>query len=200
MKDRTLALAGVFQAGELVRQAAHHGTWSGYAAGTLLRSLLQLQSDDVASLYGSTEQMNLGLEVLISVLGGDRENLESLQYVIALLKLERQFSRNKAMQSLVGHELERIAREGGEEPDALQQDEQAGEIAALYSKTISTLSPRIVVQGRPQNLQNDRTVHWIRTLLFAGLRSAFLWQQLGGNRWSLMFGRRRILQDAQQLV
>ena len=28
MKQRTLAMAGVFQAAELVRQAASHGTWS----------------------------------------------------------------------------------------------------------------------------------------------------------------------------
>ena len=29
MKERTMALAGIFQATELVRQAANHGTWSG---------------------------------------------------------------------------------------------------------------------------------------------------------------------------
>ena len=36
MKDKNLALAGVFQATELVRQAACHGTWSGYAATACL--------------------------------------------------------------------------------------------------------------------------------------------------------------------
>ena len=41
MKDKTLALAGVVQSAELVRQAACHGTWSGYAATACL--------DDVAS-------------------------------------------------------------------------------------------------------------------------------------------------------
>jgi len=38
-RDRTLALAGVFQATELVRQAAGHGTWSGYAATVLTGDL-----------------------------------------------------------------------------------------------------------------------------------------------------------------
>ena len=42
MKDKTLALAGVFQAAELVRQAACHGTWSGYAATSSLDSLFKM--------------------------------------------------------------------------------------------------------------------------------------------------------------
>ena len=47
MKDRTLALAGVFQATELVRQAANHGTWSGYAATSCLYSLFELEADSL---------------------------------------------------------------------------------------------------------------------------------------------------------
>ena len=59
---------------------------------------------------------------------------------------------------------------------------------------------RIVVNGKPQYLQVDRTVNWIRTLLFAGLRSAVLWRQLGGGRFSLMFGRKKMLEQAQTLL
>ena len=80
------------------------------------------------------------------------------------------------------------------------KDLQAKKIAELYTQTISTLSPRIVVNGRPQHLQIDRTVNWIRTLLFASLRSAVLWRQLGGGRFSLMFGRKKMLEEAQSLL
>ncbi len=38
-----------------------------------------------------------------------------------------------------------------------------------------------------------------RALLLAGIRSAFLWRQLGGRRWRLLFQRRRLLQTSQQL-
>ena len=79
-------------------------------------------------------------------------------------------------------------------------DRLAERIAKVYTETISKLSPRIVVHGKPQYLQADRTVYWIRTLLFAGLRSAFLWRQLGGNRWRLMFGRKRLLADTEALL
>ena len=53
-----------------------------------------------------------------------------------------------------------------------REDLQAHDISGLYSDTISKLSPRIVVNGKPNYLKNDRTVDWVRTLLMAGLRSA----------------------------
>jgi high frequency lysogenization protein len=34
----------------------------------------------------------------------------------------------------------------------------------------------------------------------SGLRSAVLWDQLGGGRLELMFGRRKILDQAQELL
>ena len=56
------------------------------------------------------------------------------------------------------------------------------------------------MQGKPQFLQIERVTDWIRTLLLAGIRSATLWAQLGGNRFELMFGRRRIMQDARTFL
>lgn len=104
------------------------------------------------------------------------------------------------MQAHIGTELVPIAEiDDGTEIHEIK-DLQAKKIAALYTQTISTLSPRIVVQGRPQHLQIDRTVHWIRTLLFASLRSAVLWRQMGGGRFSLMFGRKKMLEEARSML
>ena len=77
---------------------------------------------------------------------------------------------------------------------------KAGKVAQLYTETISQLTPRIVVNGRPQYLKMERVVNWVRSLLLAGLRSAVLWDQLGGGRMELMFGRRKMLDQAQQLL
>jgi high frequency lysogenization protein len=203
MNHRTLALAGVFQAAELVRQAATHGTWSGYAASAMLRSLLTLEPDSIRGVYGELDRMRLGVEVLKSVLMGEKQYIDSLQYAIGILKVERRFRRARSLQAEVGEELERIAnlKPAGEADEAHElEEQQAARIAELYSRTISTLAPRIVVHGRPQYLQAERTVNWIRTLLFAGLRSAYLWEQLGGNRWRLMFGRRQLLHETDELL
>ena len=200
MKDRTMALAGIFQATELVRQAANHGTWSGYAADTCLESLLAIEADTTDEIYGGSDRLRLGAETLVSILQGDRRYMESLGYAVSIMQLETNFRKKTEMQARIGLQLQSISilDEGLELHEI--KDLQAQKIADLYTRTISTISPRIVINGRPQHLQIDRTVSWIRTLLFAALRSAVLWRQLGGGRFSLMFGRKKMLEQAQTLL
>ena len=200
MKERTLALAGVFQATELVRQAAHHGTWSGYAASSCLHSLFQLEAESIAEIYGGAAKMRLGVETMLAVLQGDNRYADSLRYTVGLLQVEKKFRRSGKLQDAVGNQLQEISGEGLDLEQHEREDLQAHDISELYSNTISKLSPRIVVNGKPQYLKNDRTVDWVRTLLMAGLRSATLWNQLGGGRFELMFGRKKIIQDAESLL
>ena len=195
-----MALAGIFQATELVRQAANHGTWSGYAADTCMDSLLAIEAESVDEIYGKASSLRPGAETLISVLQGDRRYMESLGYAVSIMQLENNFRKKPQMQADIGHQLQSISTiDDGLELHEIR-DLQAKQIATLYTETISTLSPRIVINGRPQHLQVDRTVSWIRTLLFAGLRSAVLWRQMGGGRFSLMFGRKKMLEQAQALL
>ena len=200
MKDRTLALAGVFQATELVRQAACHGTWSGYAATASLNSLFRLEAESAPAVFGGTERMRLGVETMLSVLQGEQQYAETLRYVVGLLQIEKKFRRSRKLQHVIGQGLLDISQRGEELDQHDREDLQASEISELYSETISQLSPRIVVNGKPQYLQNERTVNWVRALLLAGLRSATLWNQLGGGRFELMFGRKKIIQEAQSLL
>jgi high frequency lysogenization protein len=200
MNERTLALAGVFQATELVRQAANHGTWSGYAASSCLHSLFQLEADSIAEIYGGVAKMRLGLETLLAVLQGENRYADSLRYAVGLLQIEKKFRRSGKLQEQVGKRLQDISTEGSELEQHEREDLQVHDISGLYSDTISMLSPRIVVNGRPQYLKNDRTVDWVRALLMAGLRSATLWNQLGGGRFELMFGRRNIMREAESLL
>ena len=200
MKERTLALAGIFQATELVRQAASHGTWSGYAATCSLNSLFRLEADSIAEVYGGTERMRLGIETMLSVLQGENRYADTLRYAVGLLQLEKKFRRSGRMQVEVGRRLLEVAQIDPELEQHEREDRQAHEISGLYSDTISTISPRIIVSGNPQYLQNDRTVDWVRTLLLAGLRSATLWSQLGGGRFELMFGRKKIMQEAESFL
>ena len=200
MKDRNLALAGEFQATELVRQAASHGTWSGYAATCSLHSLFVLQADSTAAIYGDTERMRLGVETMLAVLQGEQRYTDVLRYSVGLLQIEKKFRRSARLQDEVGRRLLEISGQGAELDQHEREDLQAREISELYSETISGLSPRIVVSGKPQYLKNQRTVDWVRTLLLAGLRSAMLWHQLGGGRFELMFGRKSIIRDAQSFM
>ncbi len=200
MKERTLALAGIFQATELVRQAACHGTWSGYAATSCLQSLFRLEAESTADIYGGTQRMRLGMETLLAVLQGESRYADSLRYAVGLLQVEKKFRRSARLQQEIGNRLMDISTHGQDLDQHECEDAQAHEISRLYSETISRLSPRIVVSGKPQYLQQDRTVDWVRTLLLAGLRSATLWCQLGGGRFELMFGRKKIIREAESFL
>jgi len=200
MKDRTLALAGVFQATELVRQAACHGTWSGYAASTSVNSLFRLEAGSASEVFGGPARMRLGVETMLAVLQGESRYTEALRYAVSLLQIEKKFRRSPKLQAEVGERLVEISQRGEDLAQHEREDLQAHEISTLYSDTISKLSPRIVVNGKPQYLKNERTVDWVRTLLLAGLRSATLWNQLGGGRFELMFGRKKIMREAESLL
>jgi high frequency lysogenization protein len=200
MKDRTLALAGVFQAAELVRQAANHGTWSGYAASSSLDTLFKLEAGSIAEIYGGTARMRLGIETMLAVLQGENRYAESLRYSVGLLQIEKKLRQSTRLQGVVGERLIDISQIGEELEQHEREDLQAHDISLLYTETISKLTPRIVVNGKPQYLKNERTVDWVRTLLLTGLRSATLWHQLGGGRFELMFGRKKIMQEAESLL
>ena len=65
-------------------------------------------------------------------------------------------------------------------------------LARLYAETISTLRPRVMVQGNPHYLGQAGVVAEIRALLLAALRSAVLWRQLGGSLWDFVLRRREM--------
>ena len=80
-------------------------------------------------------------------------------------------------------------------------DESVSErLGALYSETLGTVRPRIMVQGSALHLNQPRTVARIRTLLLAAVRAAVLWRQVGGTRWSLLLARGRIGAAARRLL
>ena len=65
---------------------------------------------------------------------------------------------------------------------------------------ISPLGRRIQVTGVTQYLQHLGTQNRIRAALLAGIRSAILWQQVGGTKWQLLFFRRKIATTAQHIL
>lgn len=200
MNPQILALGGVFQATELVRQAAAHGTWSGYAATASLESLFRLEAETPEAVYGDRKHLRLGMETLVGVLTGEAEHPEPLQHAVTLLQLQKKFLRHPVMMDAVGEGLARIESETAALEAHEREDARAEQVARLYTDTVSTLTPRVLVNGDPKQLQNPRNVNWIRTLLFSGLRSAVLWEQLGGGRFNLLFGRKRLLQQAEAVL
>lgn len=200
LQQQTLALAGVAQAARLVDQVSKTGSYPIEFLEPSIHSLFEFEvQQDVSTIYGGVPGVRLGLNNLSAMLGNRQaaEHRDVTRYVFSLLYLERKFAASPEMMSVVRSRLEHASFRA--EHFAGHVNDICHSVSGIYQDTLSKLRFRIKVTGSAQHLQDEHNADIIRALLLAGLRSAFLWRQLGGRRWRLLFQRRRILQTSQQL-
>lgn len=197
--DRTLALAGVYQAATLVDSMAQTGTAESEAVSSSLYSLFQQNPGSAVEVYGGVEGVRLGLMALRKQLTApEREHLEVPKYALTLLVLAGKLMKDRDTLGIISEGIEQAGAKL-----ALYEHTHSNQIAAmadLYRHSISNISPRIMVKGKPLFLQNPDTQNRIRALLLAGIRSAVLWRQLGGSRLQLLFSRKRIVAEVEELL
>ncbi len=204
--DRTLALAGLFQAARLAQALAHEGRTDASAFVASIQALMLIDAPTTEAVYGGAQGVALGLDLLRNKLGGvtDSGDVEIAKYVISMIHLEGQLRRQPEMQDAIRRGIEAIQSQmkffEAEENGEAVHPRLVEKLAELYSQTISTLTPRIMVNGEHGHLSNPLIAAKVRAVLFAGIRSAFLWRQLGGNRWQLLFSRRKIASEAKQIL
>ena len=198
-KSQTIALAGVFQATELVRQVARRGMADTSATESSIRSLFMIDADSAEGVFGGLAGVGMGLRQLKSHFGrtGDR-NAETVRYALGLLRLERKAFRDKAIMQVIGDGIDVASRQREHFP--ILHANVLARLASIYAETISGLQPRIMVKGEPLHLENPENVNRIRALLLAGIRSGVLWRQMGGTGLRLILGGRRIASAAETLL
>ncbi len=196
LEDQTLALAGIFQAAALVQQVARQGRVPGAVMESSLETLFKFDSRDVLDVYGGVAGVSLGLKTLQQQLGGDadEQDMEITRYVIALLHLEKKLHKHGELLEKISAGLENTRNQMAY--FSLDHENVLASLGSLYQETVSTLLPRIIVQGEQLLLSQQANANKIRALLLAGIRSAFLWQQTGGSKWKFLFRRKKYLQAA----
>lgn len=201
MRDATIAFAGMLQASELVRQIATSGNCSGQAAEASIASIFSRNPETTEDVYGGIGGVRMGLRVLTELFSArsGQENLQSLNYALGLAKLGVRIQRDRKRPRAIGEELDLVEeawRDAGERID----DSVNSQLADVYQRHVSTLDFRLSINGRPEYLKQPEKIAFVRALLLAGLRSAFLWRQVGGRQWRLVFQRRKMLEQAQSLL
>ncbi len=195
--DRVLALAGVLQACELVQQVARRGSADTHRLEAVLSTLFVTEPDNALSVYGSYAKLATGLELVTRQL--DRKpDAELTRYLINVLHLERKLSHKPELLQTIAKGIEKTRRQMEHYP--LTHSNIIASLAAIYSDTVSTLTPRIIVSGERGRLANPENANAVRALLLAAMRSAVLWSQCGGKRWQILLQRRRLLQEATSLI
>lgn len=194
MQEQLVALGAVFEAAALVDRIARTGQVSNASLACMLASLLVRESKPVVEIYGG-DDINLrdGYRALASALERDTNRLqrEPLRYALAMIGLERQLDKRGDMLQVIGSRLDQIQQQV--DHFGLTHENVVASFDGLYQDTISAFRQRIQVQGDMRHLQQSDNAAKIRALLFAGIRSARLWRQLGGHRWQLVFSRRKML-------
>jgi high frequency lysogenization protein len=198
--DRTLALAGLFQAVSLVAQSARRGMVEQASFEAVIRSLFVVDAEATVDIYGDLSALRHGLQVLQRQLGsnGEDRDLELTCYALSLLTLERKLAARKDLLATISEGLQKAERQ--RDHFHTTHDTVIAALADIYSNTVSTLQPRIMVTGEHGHLQNPDTANRVRALLLAGMRAAVLWHQSGGGRLQLLFKRKAFLTEAQRLL
>lgn len=199
-KQITLALAGIFQAAALVKEYALYGRRDESGFETSLHSILQQSPGSFIDVYGSINGLKLGLTTLHSMYHSEFgfDEKEVSRYVVSIIHIQKLLYKNKEVLNNLARKLQHIIQKVGyfdpQDPLIIT------DLAKCYTDTISTLDYRINIQAEPSFLEVPEHLQLIRVMLLAGIRSAVLWQQVGGTRWQLFFSRKKIIQQANELI
>ena len=196
IENQTTALAGLFLATELVQQIATLGEYDEGVMRIALESLFTLESDSVPAVFGGNVNLKPGLQRLVAQLAGTDtpKDMQITRYVLTLLKLTGNLTPDTMQQ----------IRRGVEDTEKLRLHfdtldmKVVSKLATVYSQNVSPVSPKVYVQGNPTYLQQDNHASCVRACLLAGVRSAVLWKQCGGNRLKLLFSRQKYIVQANR--
>ena len=198
--EHAMALGGLFQSVSLVQQVAREGNADSEPFESSIASILRVDADNTDAVYGGDTQLRRGLQVLCQQLGKDksRQDAELMRYAVSLMFLERQLVRSTKLMDRLRQGIDTAIAQSEHFPGT--HENVLARLADTYASTVSQLQPRIMVQGKPEYLNTPANANRIRALLLAGMRSAVLWRQLGGNRLRLLWTRKSIVRCAEGLL
>lgn len=197
--NQTIALAGIAQAAALVDQLATMGKVNSTAFESSIGSVLKIDSDNVIDVYGNLSGLKLGLEQLDAQMSGYKiPSHQQARYAASIVFLQNQLANRPDLLKTIHIGLT-IAQSQSETFGLLHENVIAN-LGDLYQRTVSTIEPRIMINGEQHYLSQAEIANKIRAILLAGIRSALLWRQCGGTRWKFLFYRKKIISELHLLL
>ncbi|HEY7864624.1 MAG TPA: high frequency lysogenization protein HflD [Psychromonas sp.] len=199
LESRCLAFAAICQAAYLLDKIATKGLCpDAVAFDASLRSIVRVDSDSPIDIFGGYDVLEVGFRSMIEQLdnGSNSRNMQVTKYIIGMISLEKKLSNNSATLNLLSQRINQVQRQLAH--FEINDSSVLSNLDAIYKDLISTLGPKIQINGSPSCLQQEHTQHKIRALLLAGVRAAVLWRQLGGKRRQLIFSRKAMIHQTKQ--
>jgi high frequency lysogenization protein len=193
-------MAGLYQCVDLVTQVAWEGRVDPPSYKTSLYSLFNTNPITYDDVFGGVSGIMAGLEVLRDTLikRQDAHAVERTRYSVMLIFLEKKLSKNRDNLEIVKEGM----RAATAQLDHFEPTHSnvVAKLADVYRNSISPLGPKIIIRGDQAVLSNPNNAARIRALLLAGIRAVILWRQAGGTRWRLLFERKAILSEVDQIL
>lgn len=199
LESRSIAFAAICQAAYLVDKIATKGLCpDAVAFDASLRSIMRTEGDSPLEIFGGNESLAVGFKSMLEQLqnASNTRNMQVTRYIIGMIALEKKLSSNGATLNLLGERINQVKRQLNH--FEIDDSSVLSNLDSIYRDIISTLGPKIQVNGEPSCLQQQQTQHKIRALLLAGVRAAVLWRQIGGQRRQLVFSRKAMINQAKQ--
>ncbi len=221
-QNRALALAGVFQATQLTHMTALTGRQSIGESGNfyleqLIKASLNIRpagkcSCQTLDFFTQLADISLGLKTLESSINepftvSPKSRLPKLantklpmSYAMALLQLEKKVYSNPEFVKIIEQSQQKILKQLSFFDNNYLHPSIIANLAQTYVETAGQINPRIMVRGNAEAFKDSSHTNRIRASLFTGLQMAHLWRQLGGSSWGMIFSKRKLLQDIQDLA
>jgi len=203
--DQAIALAGIAQSIRVVQNIAWKGQTNETDFKSVLSSIVTIDADSAAAVYGGSFEVSTGLRIIKQQLdiSSQKKDPEFINLAINVLTLQKQVTANVPTMNRLMHGIEKISCSYND--GEIYQDEDlytafVNDCSALYSHSISKLPNRIQVKGEPKFLDKERNQRMVRAALLCAIRSAFLWRQSGGSRWHFLFKKKTILSSVNYLI
>jgi len=201
-EQQALALAAIFQASNQVYKLAYSGHSDADKMHFAMSTLLDQNPDSLEKLYGSVENLQDGINTMRGFMENankisDPKHKDVISYVMSSIHLASKLTSDKQLISKIENGIDNARQQA--EHFSITHDNVYTNVGSLYQDTISTMRLRIQVMGSAVYLQQAGVAARIRCMLFAAIRNAFLWRQLGGKRRHLLIQRKAFLKVIDRL-
>jgi len=197
LKNETISLGAIYQACNEIKKIAWQGEINANIIEPLINSVYQITSENIDDIYISVKRLNTGLDFLRKQLVGDAfsRDAEVTRYFEAIGILIKNMNKKEDIFSKLRKQLTEQTMIVHED----NLDDHALFLSNLYLNTVSTVEPRIIVNGDNKYLTDKKNAAMIRSLLLCAIRSYILWQQSGGSKFRIFIFKKKIAELAVTL-
>ncbi len=199
LHDETIALAAIIQFLKLVEKVAISGSIETDLLEIPVKSILSTNAETTESIFEGFNNLYDGLHLLATDILKDPSQKELIRYFLTIIHIEKKLSANPELLNMLATGIEHTKTQV-KYFSSHTHENIISNLGELYSTTISTISPRVLIQGDQDILDNPRTVSIIRTLLLSAVRCAILWRQSGGKKYKIVFTRKKYVSTAKEII